>query len=103
MFRMFFDIKHESWGRFRDQLRRHVSTNYSWSIIQKNEKQRRECAETFLVEVGYEYWGTAENREKHLMEQRVKKGDVCLYPEHEAPCVLPFLLFRESVRELIMS
>lgn len=85
MFRMFFDIKREVWGRFRDRLHRHVQTNYSWAIMQRDVKQRRECAGKFLAEVGHEYWGTPENRQKHLMEERVKKGDVCIYPDHKKP------------------
>lgn len=88
MFRMFFDIKSALWDQFQNRLRRHLQVNYSWGIIQSDEKKRRECAETFLEEVGPEYWGTPEGREKYLMEGVVKKGDSCVWPTHKRPCVL---------------
>lgn len=87
MFRMFFDIKPALWDQFQSRLRRHLQVNYSWGIIQSDEKKRRECAETFIEEIGPEYWGTPEGREKYLVEMRVKKGDSCVYPEHKKPCV----------------
>lgn len=88
MFRMFFDIKTVHWNDFQGRLRRHLEDNYSWRVIQSDEKQRRECAETFLQKVGFEFWGTPDGREKYLVEKRVRQGDTCVYPTHKEPYVL---------------
>lgn len=87
MFRMFFDIKPAHWEPFQKMLGRHVQVNYSWGMLRDDEEQRRECAETFLDEIGLKCWGTSEGREKYLVEERVKNGDCCVYPTHKKQCV----------------
>lgn len=89
MFRVFFDIKHEYWKAFRERLHQFVTTNSSWDIILKDVNQRRVCAEEFLQEVGVEYWGTPENREKYLEEKSIESGQVCIYPDDKRSSVLP--------------
>lgn len=89
MFRNFFDMKNEYWNSFRDRLHQFVVTNYSWGVIIKDVQQRRACAEQFLKQVGVEYWGTPENRQKYLEEKSIRNGHVCIWPDHRRPSVFP--------------
>lgn len=95
MFRMFFDIKPAHWEPFQKRLGRHVQVNYSWGMLRDDEEQRRECAKTFLEEIGLKCWGTPEGREKYLVEERVQNGDCCIYPTHKKQCVF---LYRSGMR-----
>lgn len=97
MFRMFFDIKPACWNDFQKEFVKHSHDKHPWGVIQGDEKVRRECAETFLEKIGNEWWGTPKGREEHLVEERVKNGDSCVYPVHKKSCVPLFHPRRRTV------
>ncbi|KAJ5156999.1 uncharacterized protein N7482_008099 [Penicillium canariense] len=87
-FRLFFDFKHEFWNKFHKKLKDHVSLSSSWAAMQDNESQRKMVAESFIDEVGYEYWGR-KHAERYLLEAHIQAGHICVYPRDRKPALVP--------------
>ena len=79
-FRRFFDLRADRWREFREALHKLVRDTSSWPDVQQDEHERSVCANDFIAEVGFKYWGTAENREKNLMPDHISSGFCCEYP-----------------------
>lgn len=79
-FRRFLDLRADRWREFREALHKLVRDTSSWPDVQHDEHERRVCADDFIAEVGFKYWGTAENRERNLLPEHVSSGTCCEYP-----------------------
>lgn len=86
-FREFFDFKVGSWKRFHTHFKEHVLLSSTWAEMQESATKREAVAATFLEQVGSGYWGK-ENKEKYLIEDHVKNGDVCVYPRDKKTWVI---------------
>ncbi|KAJ5363802.1 uncharacterized protein N7496_009515 [Penicillium cataractarum] len=96
-FRRFFDLKENSWREFRARVKAHALLSSSWADIQESERKREAVAAIFLEQVGPEYWGK-ETRDKYLLEDHIRNGNVCDYPRDKKRMIkaLSFLLEKDS-------
>lgn len=81
-FTMFLDLSQAYHGEFITKLRQCVQGyGFKWDELRDSEKERRQCATNFTLEVGPLYWGTAEGREKYLDPSSLKNtAELCVYP-----------------------
>lgn len=89
-FRRFFDFKENSWKEFRARVKAHAFLSSSWAEIQESETKREAVAAMFLEQVGPEYWGK-ETRNKYLLEDHIRNGNVCDYPRDKKRWVMMLL------------
>lgn len=92
-FTNFLDLQDRYHKEFMDNLQKHVrESDFSMESLAGNELDRRVCAMGFLDKYGEIYWGTKENREKYLQQDRLKKPKaLAVYPDREEELV--FFLF----------
>ncbi|KAE8148011.1 hypothetical protein BDV25DRAFT_142187 [Aspergillus avenaceus] len=96
-FTTFLDLKMDHHSDFIHRLREHVQHyGYEWSELLASENERYACAESFVEQHGFNYWGSEASRKKYLLEEAIK-DPACLttYPERRDEIVRTVVILLE--------